>query len=519
MVDEAGKGTSFDREHGRHMRRQCVSRKRQKFWLTVLLLVAVARPLGWTGGVCASHPGHHGAHDRSLHRRAHHEKSTAWLGGFPVDMLEVDDPGDTDGQYPGVSTLGAFCAGATSAVTLRIAAAGAVRSRADARARHRRGSHAGVRAGGHAGAVPGQDRPAHLPRGGGRLGLAAIRHAPRFADGTGAHPTVPRRSPAGRQRPRALSPMGRLHRRGRQVERGVRKPVQPERTVGGAASADRVRRGGDRGATETSQSGSGGRVARRARVSALASPLGAAEHIGVRRGAGAGDHQPESGQVGCIGYGCAGGRAAAALHRHPVADGRRRGERRSGGAVLGNCWRKLVYYSGHDTTLFDLRAALGVPAVIDGIAPYLSHVIFELRRVGPEDDAFQVTVLAGHYAQRPRPLRGPFCGGHATCAASQFMAWVNDTVPGDVTTACAAESESWLGRLFGVHRPTPSAAPHAVRGQEGDGTAADARDDASGRRGLLQGLLLCSLILLVPVAFLALRGWRRQPMRDAYEPI
>jgi hypothetical protein len=106
------------------------------------------------------------------------------------------------------------------------------------------------------------------------------------------------------------------------------------------------------------------------------------------------------------------------------------------GDEVGNCYRKLVYYSGHDTTIFDLRAALGVPAVVEGIAPYLSHVIFELRRVGPREDDFRVLVYAGHYDQEPTALHGPFCGGNYSCPASSFFAWVRNIVPENISEAC-----------------------------------------------------------------------------------
>mmetsp|Transcript_19302 Transcript_19302/g.27982 ORF Transcript_19302/g.27982 Transcript_19302/m.27982 type:complete len:124 (-) Transcript_19302:182-553(-) len=45
----------------------------------------------------------------------------------------------------------------------------------------------------------------------------------------------------------------------------------------------------------------------------------------------------------------------------------------------GGCPRKLAVYTGHDTTIFDLRAALGVDITVPGVIPYVSHLIFELE--------------------------------------------------------------------------------------------------------------------------------------------
>lgn len=124
----------------------------------------------------------------------------------------------------------------------------------------------------------------------------------------------------------------------------------------------------------------------------------------------------------------------------------------------GNCLRKFIYYSGHDTTVFDVRSALGLPVIVEGVVPYLSHVMFELRRVGRDHDDFEVSVLAGHYAKEPAPIAGPYCNGRATCPAAQFLQWVRETVPANVSAACGLDSEaardsgsrsSWWRWLFG----------------------------------------------------------------------
>ena len=603
MVDEAGKGTSVDNGHGRRMGRHCVSGKDQKIWLTVLLLVAIALPLGWTGGACASHHGHHGERGRALHRRAHREKSTAWLGGFPVDMLQAGDQGDADGHYPGTSDhdhLPPSRGDLKAVVIVARHADRAPQNHAPAYATGTRHEYfrpfpfdnttwdvdygqltgLGMRQcfnfgrflrrryiSGHAADRLLRERYDHaqthvratdvdrtlVSAQAVMQGLYPAKTGPRISREVEAESDLPRYGmPGGLQ----MVPVHtRLYRDDRLLDGSGRGRCPRWDTFTAAAVKSSAVYGSlsnqsallealpaltGYGAEEIAA------LPKRAKVGLVAALRDVrvcqrSHRIPVPPNISAFDEALEQVTVNlnrakwdASGMGAlVGGRllrsiatrlqtAVAGENGDPEVLSLVKNEcnqKGHDGDEVGNCWRKLVYYSGHDTTVFDLRAALGVPAVIDGIAPYLSHVIFELRRVGPEDDAFQVAVLAGHYAQRPLLLRGPFCGGHAACAASQFMAWVNDTVPEDVTTACAAESESWLGRLFGVHRPTPSATPHAVSGHEGDGTAADARGDARGRRGLLQGLLICSLILLVPIAFLALRRWRRRSMRDAYEPI
>lgn len=47
----------------------------------------------------------------------------------------------------------------------------------------------------------------------------------------------------------------------------------------------------------------------------------------------------------------------------------------------GGCPRKLAVYTGHDTTIFDMRAALGTEITVSGIVPYVSHIILELEYV------------------------------------------------------------------------------------------------------------------------------------------
>jgi hypothetical protein len=159
----------------------------------------------------------------------------------------------------------------------------------------------------------------------------------------------------------------------------------------------------------------------------------------------------------------------------------------------GSCPRKLVVYCGHDTTIFDIRSALGLNAVVEGghggVAPYASHVIFELRRQqltshkkrrskhknkksgtdedertkgsagasGADADAnseadssmppdvppeYTVTVLHGSYLQPTTPVAGPFCRGQSSCSLERFLEYVNARVPEDVDAACGLENET-----------------------------------------------------------------------------
>lgn len=121
----------------------------------------------------------------------------------------------------------------------------------------------------------------------------------------------------------------------------------------------------------------------------------------------------------------------------------------------GSCPRKLVVYTGHDTTIFDVRSALGLHAVVGGndggVAPYGSHVIFELRRgdsssgesskSGVEDDLnYNVTVLHGSHSRQTEEIGGPFCGGQSTCSLKSFLSYVDERVPDDVDEACGVTS-------------------------------------------------------------------------------
>ncbi|GAB0496221.1 hypothetical protein MMPV_007533 [Pyropia vietnamensis] len=150
----------------------------------------------------------------------------------------------------------------------------------------------------------------------------------------------------------------------------------------------------------------------------------------------------------------------------------------------GECPRRLTLYVAHDTTIFDVRAALGLPVAVERGA-YVSHVIIELRAavagngsavpVGPDGrggggagdaagaaatgspagtggapinaslDSYTVTVLTGVNESSTTPEGGPFCGGASTCSAADFVKWIDSHVPANVATACglsaAAASE------------------------------------------------------------------------------
>ncbi|KAF6005243.1 hypothetical protein F1559_003252 [Cyanidiococcus yangmingshanensis] len=185
------------------------------------------------------------------------------------------------------------------------------------------------------------------------------------------------------------------------------------------------------------------------------------------------------------------------------------------GDEIGNCYRKLVYYSAHDTTIFDVRSALGVSAVVEGVAPYLSHVIFELRRMGRKGD-FRVFVYAGHYDSEPAPLHGPFCVGNFSCSASSFFAWVRNALPRNITEACERTdlASEILRRALGNGSV------------ESGGTAAEnsAGRDQIRRGGMLQWLLnhgpvifaaIFITVLALPTVF---RLWKRSAPLE-YVPI
>jgi len=186
------------------------------------------------------------------------------------------------------------------------------------------------------------------------------------------------------------------------------------------------------------------------------------------------------------------------------------------GDEIGNCYRKLVYYSGHDTTIFDIRAALGVTAIEDGIAPYASHVIFELRRTGPEENDFRVSVYAGHYDQKPRPLFGPFCDGNFSCTASSFFSWVLNTVPNNVSEACIRTelAPDILRRALGNVAKEDNAfqsGHKAVREQSASG-GAFSRQFA---RVLIIGTIGFILVLSAPIVF----RLRRTSIRSEYAAV
>lgn len=139
----------------------------------------------------------------------------------------------------------------------------------------------------------------------------------------------------------------------------------------------------------------------------------------------------------------------------------------------GACPRKLVVYVGHDTTIFDVRSAVGLHAVDSGeegggVAPYASHLIFELRRkkrkkrkksshaadVDASDYQYTVTALAGSHSSPTATVAGPFCGGKASCSIDAFLTYVRARVPPDVDAACgvgdaAAGSSSGEARDHG----------------------------------------------------------------------
>jgi len=105
----------------------------------------------------------------------------------------------------------------------------------------------------------------------------------------------------------------------------------------------------------------------------------------------------------------------------------------------GECPRRFVLYVGHDTTLFDTRAALGLSVTQPAVAPYTAHLVFELRRSDSGD--FSVQILSGDYERETVPVSGPFCNHDSSCSLSNFITWVRHTVPKNVDKACGAKRD------------------------------------------------------------------------------
>ncbi|KAA8494721.1 Prostatic acid phosphatase [Porphyridium purpureum] len=100
----------------------------------------------------------------------------------------------------------------------------------------------------------------------------------------------------------------------------------------------------------------------------------------------------------------------------------------------GYCPRRFVLMVGHDTTILDLRAALGMDITVEGIVPYMSHLVFELRQDGRN---YNVQVLSGDCTRPTTPEGGAFCPArNSSCRLDEFMAFVEHTVPKDIDTAC-----------------------------------------------------------------------------------
>jgi len=102
----------------------------------------------------------------------------------------------------------------------------------------------------------------------------------------------------------------------------------------------------------------------------------------------------------------------------------------------GGCPRKLALYCGHDTTIFDLREALGVNITVPGIVPYLSNLVFELD-AGHGKNNFTIAVYSGSYVSQFEPLAGPFCGGQSNCTLAEFLDFVENTVPTNIDVICS----------------------------------------------------------------------------------
>jgi hypothetical protein len=123
----------------------------------------------------------------------------------------------------------------------------------------------------------------------------------------------------------------------------------------------------------------------------------------------------------------------------------------------GTCPRKLVLYCGHDTTIMDIRSALGLNAVLGGaeeygVAPYASHLIFELRRkklgkhekqtnhdmdfINDTEAEYTVNVFEGSKPNETTPAAGPFCGGKSSCGLTKFLKFAHSRVPENVAEAC-----------------------------------------------------------------------------------
>lgn len=184
----------------------------------------------------------------------------------------------------------------------------------------------------------------------------------------------------------------------------------------------------------------------------------------------------------------------------------------------GECPRRLTLYVAHDTTIFDVRAALGLPVAVERGA-YVSHVIIELRaavagkgaavpvdpdvggdggagdaakaaRTGSPTgtagalanaslDDYTVTVLTGVNESSTAPEGGPFCGGAATCSARDFVDWIDGHVPANVATACG------LSATAAAEEPgaASAAAADGGRGVGGEKPTTDPLAAAANRGG------------------------------------
>jgi len=175
----------------------------------------------------------------------------------------------------------------------------------------------------------------------------------------------------------------------------------------------------------------------------------------------------------------------------------------------GECPRRLTVYVGHDTTVFDVRAALGLPVDVEGGAPYMSHVILELRAAAangtaaaaggknykaklagdsdgdgdghPSLQAYTVTVLTGSIDRPTVPEAGPFCAGASSCSVADFVAWIDGAVPSNVATACGLSEAAAAGE------PGAASAAAADAGNGGGGGGHGADGSTEGAAALAAG--------------------------------
>eukprot|EP00163_Fabomonas_tropica_P016876 TRINITY_DN3006_c0_g1_i2.p1 TRINITY_DN3006_c0_g1~~TRINITY_DN3006_c0_g1_i2.p1 ORF type:complete len:181 (+),score=59.17 TRINITY_DN3006_c0_g1_i2:384-926(+) len=105
--------------------------------------------------------------------------------------------------------------------------------------------------------------------------------------------------------------------------------------------------------------------------------------------------------------------------------------------IEGRSIRKAVHYSGHDSTVFPLLAALDI---FDGTnPPYGSHIVFEVRESKAASGA--VTRFVETYFL-DKIVAFPWCNNQTTCPYETFKAYFDDMTPNSIEELCGIEDPS-----------------------------------------------------------------------------